>query len=175
MSNLVLSVIENLERQYRRCDEYGNECFFKFYSSVRDGKDVVGYVLKCDNTNFLLEICREWCQTWTKYLYLGNNIIISNIPWDSDDKCAICLDSITDEHSVIVEKCKHYFHKVCLQKWLSSNNTCPVCRLIIFSNIYEAKLELSVETLSNHITEEGHFDCVYCFEHVCNNLTGIWE
>lgn len=46
-----------------------------------------------------------------------------------NDDCPICLsDSKTD---LIRTECGHFFHKKCLQNWLETNNTCPVCRFQI--------------------------------------------
>ena len=40
--------------------------------------------------------------------------------------CSICQDN--DEVIIRILKCNHYFHITCIDKWLSNNKTCPVCR-----------------------------------------------
>lgn len=48
---------------------------------------------------------------------------------DSEMRCPICLDDY--EPSDIVTKlleCPHWLHKQCLEQWLRTANTCPVCR-----------------------------------------------
>ena len=32
---------------------------------------------------------------------------------------------------IIVTQCKHIFHSICLELYLSSKNTCPICRRVI--------------------------------------------
>lgn len=41
--------------------------------------------------------------------------------------CPICYEAI-DAGCEKVLKCKHVFHKECIEKWLSTKSTCPICR-----------------------------------------------
>ncbi|KAK7312613.1 hypothetical protein VNO77_36597 [Canavalia gladiata] len=54
------------------------------------------------------------------------------VPYSGDAKqleCAICLEEFGDGDSVkMIPYCKHVFHPQCLDTWLSSHVTCPVCR-----------------------------------------------
>lgn len=43
------------------------------------------------------------------------------------DFCPICLDD--DHENVIKLSCNHFFHKHCIDRWVSNNSSCPVCRL----------------------------------------------
>ncbi|KAI3750825.1 hypothetical protein L2E82_21678 [Cichorium intybus] len=47
-----------------------------------------------------------------------------------DDTCSICLVEFKDMDAVSqLSKCRHVFHKCCLERWLSRDNfTCPLCR-----------------------------------------------
>ncbi|XP_018833035.2 RING-H2 finger protein ATL57-like [Juglans regia] len=54
---------------------------------------------------------------------------------NSDDKCyeitdcAICLSEFQQKEAVkTIPFCKHVFHPGCIDTWLSSHVTCPVCR-----------------------------------------------
>lgn len=54
---------------------------------------------------------------------------------NSDDKCyeitdcAICLSEFQQKEAVKTTPfCKHVFHPGCIETWLSSHVTCPVCR-----------------------------------------------
>ena len=44
--------------------------------------------------------------------------------------CGICLEN-KDKNGKLVKKtkCGHLFHQSCLNRWLSINNTCPICRV----------------------------------------------
>tara|TARA_A100001015_G_scaffold224568_1_gene253240 strand:- start:3972 stop:4382 length:411 start_codon:yes stop_codon:yes gene_type:complete len=44
------------------------------------------------------------------------------------DSCSICLEKYKVNDKVMNLKCRHSFHKDCLNKWLKNNNTCPQCR-----------------------------------------------
>ncbi|KAM3290148.1 E3 ubiquitin-protein ligase RHA2B-like [Capsicum chacoense] len=43
--------------------------------------------------------------------------------------CAVCLSTFEDGEQVRKLKCKHIFHKDCLDTWLQQDSaTCPLCR-----------------------------------------------
>ena len=42
--------------------------------------------------------------------------------------CSICLNEIKKEEDTCLIPCGHMFHDKCINKWLDTNNTCPVCR-----------------------------------------------
>ena len=42
-------------------------------------------------------------------------------------QCPICLESLLPETQKIT-KCQHTFCGSCLNKWLETNHTCPMCR-----------------------------------------------
>ncbi|KAI4338721.1 hypothetical protein MLD38_023745 [Melastoma candidum] len=46
-----------------------------------------------------------------------------------DDACTICLLDYRLRDTVkIIPECDHYFHEDCLDRWLRTNATCPLCR-----------------------------------------------
>lgn len=45
-------------------------------------------------------------------------------PQELEDVCAICYEEMT---SACVTPCRHYFHTICLRKWLYVQTTCPMC------------------------------------------------
>lgn len=48
---------------------------------------------------------------------------------DGEQTCSICLESsLAKETEELL--CGHDFHQDCLNRWLQSNNTCPICRAI---------------------------------------------
>ncbi|XP_072966043.1 RING-H2 finger protein ATL40-like [Typha angustifolia] len=44
-------------------------------------------------------------------------------------ECSVCLSAVEDEEIVrLLPNCKHLFHQECIDLWLNTNATCPVCR-----------------------------------------------
>lgn len=59
--------------------------------------------------------------------------------FSEDCDCAICFEKLSSEHDVEITKfvqCNHAFHKSCIFKWLSKNQSCPYCRSSCFNEIY---------------------------------------
>ena len=42
-------------------------------------------------------------------------------------ECPICYEKITSKTS-ITTRCKHVFHNACLERWMETSQTCPMCR-----------------------------------------------
>ncbi|XP_062020643.1 E3 ubiquitin-protein ligase ATL41-like [Rosa rugosa] len=48
---------------------------------------------------------------------------------DADVECAVCLSMLEDEEMArLLPNCKHSFHAQCIDTWLNSHTTCPICR-----------------------------------------------
>ncbi|KAI4364573.1 hypothetical protein MLD38_020647 [Melastoma candidum] len=44
-------------------------------------------------------------------------------------ECAVCLNEFEDDETLrLIPKCDHVFHPDCIDAWLASHVTCPVCR-----------------------------------------------
>lgn len=44
-------------------------------------------------------------------------------------QCTICLDYINKSACVVVlNLCRHFYHKICIQTWLQRQRDCPKCR-----------------------------------------------
>lgn len=50
----------------------------------------------------------------------------------SEITCSICLEDYNDNDIVGKLICGHVFHEDCIGNWESKNDTCPLCREIIF-------------------------------------------
>ncbi|XP_052144614.1 E3 ubiquitin-protein ligase EL5 [Oryza glaberrima] len=53
---------------------------------------------------------------------------------DDDDgvECAVCLAELEDgEEARFLPRCGHGFHAECVDMWLGSHSTCPLCRLTV--------------------------------------------
>ncbi|TKY58534.1 E3 ubiquitin-protein ligase RNF38/44 [Spatholobus suberectus] len=48
--------------------------------------------------------------------------------------CSVCLGEFQDDESVrLLPKCSHVFHLPCIDTWLKSHSSCPLCRASIFT------------------------------------------
>lgn len=58
---------------------------------------------------------------------LNSNSIVSIA--ESESECPICKEPIkTGSIERILTRCGHDFHLTCIDRWVSSNSSCPVCR-----------------------------------------------
>src|SRR3990167_2096486 len=44
------------------------------------------------------------------------------------DPCSVCQENLQENEIATKLPCSHIYHKSCLLPWLSTHNTCPVCR-----------------------------------------------
>jgi hypothetical protein len=69
---------------------------------------------------------------------------------ECNDLCAICFQEMTCAH---ITPCKHFFHGICLRKWLYVQDTCPICHQVInFPN--DVPLEQPTESPGGGIQNE---------------------
>ncbi|XP_031475491.1 RING-H2 finger protein ATL43-like [Nymphaea colorata] len=48
------------------------------------------------------------------------------------EKCPICLAKFEEADALrLLPKCSHSFHMKCIDGWLQTNSTCPVCRQMV--------------------------------------------
>ncbi|XAR49097.1 hypothetical protein NMG60_11032164 [Bertholletia excelsa] len=58
-------------------------------------------------------------------------------------ECAICLNEFEDDETLrLIPKCDHVFHPECIEAWLASHVTCPVCRANLVPQPGESVLDL---------------------------------
>ncbi|XP_046333686.1 protein TRC8 homolog [Haliotis rufescens] len=66
-----------------------------------------------------------------------------------NDVCAICYQDLT---SARVTRCQHFFHGVCLRKWLYVQDNCPLCHELIYKPEGETTTSPNVpEVWENHV------------------------
>ncbi|XP_027232283.2 protein TRC8 homolog [Penaeus vannamei] len=81
-----------------------------------------------------------WCEArngWTVFMKRRTAVNkINSLPEatqeqleNHDDVCAICFQGL---HSAKITKCNHYFHSVCLRKWLYVQDSCPLCHETLY-------------------------------------------
>lgn len=72
-------------------------------------------------------------------------------------ECAVCLNEFEDEETLrLLPKCDHVFHLECIDMWLASHTTCPVCRANlapVAGEPVEVMQELPVSGSVNNVVE----------------------
>lgn len=54
-------------------------------------------------------------------------------------ECAVCLNEFEDDETLrLIPKCDHVFHPECIDAWLASHTTCPVCRANLSPQLTES-------------------------------------
>lgn len=67
-------------------------------------------------------------------------------------ECAVCLNEFEDDETLrLLPKCDHVFHPECIDAWLSSHVTCPVCR----ANLVPDNGETSAQSAEAEATESA--------------------
>lgn len=73
--------------------------------------------------------------------------------------CAVCLCEFTNQDNLrLLPLCSHAFHMHCIDTWLLSNSTCPLCRNTLFTpgfSVENPVFEFHDATEEND--EQGHF------------------
>ncbi|CAH8474378.1 unnamed protein product [Schistosoma turkestanicum] len=62
---------------------------------------------------------------------LNNNTQNDDSP--ESDRCMICLDDYIESQQIRQMRCLHEFHANCVDKWLKTKRTCPLCRADAFT------------------------------------------
>lgn len=52
-----------------------------------------------------------------------------------DRECAICLCPYEDEQPIKRLFCRHHYHSACIDQWLSTKSTCPLCNSNVLSHL----------------------------------------
>ena len=99
-----------------------------------------------------------WCEAkvgWKTFIKRRTAAAkINSLPFASeealrqhDDVCAICYQDMLEAK---VTRCKHFFHSMCLRKWLYMQDTCPLCHAVLYK---ETKVETKPENDNNESDE----------------------
>ncbi|KAG2494677.1 hypothetical protein HYH03_007193 [Edaphochlamys debaryana] len=48
---------------------------------------------------------------------------------DDEPQCTVCLCEYEEGERITQLPCKHDFHSTCINKWLQTHSTCPICRV----------------------------------------------
>ncbi|PWA35671.1 Zinc finger, RING/FYVE/PHD-type [Artemisia annua] len=70
-------------------------------------------------------------------------------------ECAICISEFADDEQFrLLPKCHHVFHTDCIDAWLASHTTCPVCR----SDLIKPNLDCDTESAFNQELTLSHIE-----------------
>ena len=98
--------------------KYGEYCSFFYHFSN-------------DTSQYRFEVVFSFISENLKKV-LGNHASIKEnceIEYDKKECCSICFEEFGDEDIQQCElTCKNVFHTECINLWLASNNSCPLCR-----------------------------------------------
>jgi len=70
--------------------------------------------------------------------YVGIELDDSNsfMGLDDGDICVICLAKLDMDKKVVqIRSCSHRYHVGCIGEWLGGNNTCPLCKRVLYKMI----------------------------------------
>jgi len=56
--------------------------------------------------------------------------------------CSICLDVVKEQKEL---SCNHVFCKICINKWLKINKSCPCCRMMICKKLTKTQCKIQKE------------------------------
>ncbi|XP_077237338.1 RING-H2 finger protein ATL60-like [Tasmannia lanceolata] len=74
-------------------------------------------------------------------------------------ECVVCLSMLEDDDKCrILPKCQHAFHVGCIDKWLLSHSTCPICRATVVSEMADDISEVAAEVRHDLSQTSDWFD-----------------
>ncbi|XP_056635301.1 protein TRC8 homolog [Diorhabda carinulata] len=72
-----------------------------------------------------------------------------------DDVCAICYQEM---QSAKITKCRHFFHGVCLRKWLYVQDRCPLCHEILHGIETDERKENNQQEAAAIVADDHNYD-----------------
>ena len=91
-----------------------------------------------DNTirNELNSVFEEYQEILLNYYPIHYiDVIAPYIDTNVDDTCCICLEDLNNENKkdsinnrIRRTLCRHYYCDICIEQWLTTHNTCPMCK-----------------------------------------------
>ncbi|CAN6456632.1 unnamed protein product [Victoria cruziana] len=81
-------------------------------------------------------------------------------------ECAICLARFEDSDLLhLLPKCKHAFHKECVDRWLEDHSSCPICRQSVDAQDISAFVSGNSRVCPNAKEDDADRKTVQRFEH----------
>lgn len=112
------------------------------YTSGETKKGLAGYHQVLEVLLRLRQVCCHWKLTGTRVTDLlalieNDDVVVVNketkialqlllqLSIDNRDECSICLEEL---HNPVITACKHIFGRECIEKTISIQHKCPMCR-----------------------------------------------
>ncbi|KAI4347527.1 hypothetical protein L6164_008336 [Bauhinia variegata] len=71
-------------------------------------------------------------------------------------ECAVCLSEFKDSDTLrLLPKCSHVFHPDCIDAWLASHVTCPVCRANLSPDTGEVTIAIPTQLNADQSNDES--------------------
>jgi hypothetical protein len=67
--------------------------------------------------------------------------VLENKSAKCPERCVICLGKFKSRHVVTELPCEHYYHQACINIWLETHNTCPMCRGVVPDDGWQPDVE----------------------------------
>jgi hypothetical protein len=71
-----------------------------------------------------------------------------------DRECAICLCSYEDDQPIKRLFCRHHYHAACIDHWLSTKTSCPLCNSNVLSHLVLPSSLVSAESTSPRLAAD---------------------
>ncbi|KAK0584141.1 hypothetical protein LWI29_008252 [Acer saccharum] len=128
---------QNPEAKFKELQRFINEVIptYKFEKNVR--AFVCGWIVSHATVSNVFPFdcpSNSTCTTCNSIIFraLESDLLIRylhDLRREDDHTCSICLREFEDGEDIrILPKCKHQFHIDCIDSWLYSHSTCPLCR-----------------------------------------------
>lgn len=123
--NNIFSIIENMFNKLNENNEFisgdnENVEYHIYYEIDEENNEVNEEKDKISFSN-----CKEINSSLCKFERIKENDELIK----KGESCNICFSSYCcGEYKRTIPSCKHVFHKKCVDKWLKTNGTCPLCR-----------------------------------------------
>lgn len=139
----------NLENENNNLDhsdneeEYTKDYLNNFDTVVNIFKDLnivskdINNINDMKKNSYYKDLLRDFNKFYSKCEELKEETVSNMEKYMKDNinnNCSICYQKFEKVDDMIVTKCKHIFHKDCLNIWFERKSKCPLCRRFIYIN-----------------------------------------